>query len=301
MQNLDTMWYDTVRMLMGKEDTPSRLGPTKEVLGYRRRLDEIWMNIIFNPVRKFSMSYACAEMLWYLSGTDTIDLISAYAPSYKNYVEEDGTAWGPYGNRWATNCHQLDVAYDILSQDHDSRQAVMTMYNYKDLLAVHEGGKKDIPCTLTLQFLIREEKLHLITNMRSNDCWIGFPYDVFCFSTLQRIMAEMLGVGFGSYIHQSGSEHIYERHYEKANGLIRYDVPQVLPPPREQMSSNWQIPVVQALHLEKEGRLHKFDMNSLSSLPPVYRDLVLGCWGKWDGPDQPFCNEYYEAFRETQR
>ena len=45
--------------------------------------------------------------------------------------------------------------------------------------------------------------------MRSNDAWLGFPYDVFTFTTIQKILANCLGLRAGRYVHLVGSFHIY--------------------------------------------------------------------------------------------
>ena len=70
---------------------------------------------------------------------------------------------------------------------------------------------KDLPCTISLQYLIREGALHCIVYMRSNDLWLGFPYDVFCFTAFQTKLAMELGVKLGTYTHIAGSLHLYER------------------------------------------------------------------------------------------
>ena len=52
--------------------------------------------------------------------------------------------------------------------------------------------------------------------MRSNDLWLGFPYDVFQFTCMQVLMSMELGIELGSYTHIAGSLHIYERDFKKA-------------------------------------------------------------------------------------
>lgn len=92
----------------------------------------------------------------------------------------------------------------------------MTMFWPSDLARVALNNDfDDVPCTLSLQFLIRKGHLSLIANMRSNDAWRGLPYDVWCFTRIQTIIAAMLGVPVGLYVHQAGSMHIYENDYNK--------------------------------------------------------------------------------------
>jgi thymidylate synthase len=74
---------------------------------------------------------------------------------------------------------------------------------------------KDVNCTVALHFIIREGKLYLTTYMRSNDIWMGFPYDVFQFASMQVLLSMELGVELGTYTHIAGSLHLYERNSKK--------------------------------------------------------------------------------------
>ncbi len=65
--------------------------------------------------------------------------------------------------------------------------------NRLDLAAI----QKEIPCTTTLQFFVRNERLDMVTTMRSNDAYLGLPHDVFCFTMLQEIIARSLGLDIG--------------------------------------------------------------------------------------------------------
>ena len=105
----------------------------------------------------------------------------------------------------------------MLEKDPNTRQAVI---HIKEPRNVINNPTKDLNCTLTLQFLIRDNKLHLITNMRSNDIWLGLPYDVFNFTCMQIQMAMELGVDVGNYYHNVGSFHMYARDYEKLKETI---------------------------------------------------------------------------------
>ena len=106
-------------------------------------------------------------------------------------------------------------------KDPDSRQAVVHFntpdYAFKDV--------KDFPCTMYLQFMIRESKLFLIVNMRSNDLVKGVPYDWSWFMYLhRRMLAELRQkyeqLGVGSYIHNAGSLHLYEEDFELARKML---------------------------------------------------------------------------------
>jgi thymidylate synthase len=54
------------------------------------------------------------------------------------------------------------------------------------------------------------------TTMRSNDVWLGLPYDVFTATILHELMAGWLGADLGEYHHHVDSLHVYERDLDKA-------------------------------------------------------------------------------------
>jgi thymidylate synthase len=124
--------------------------------------------------------------------------------------EDNGIMWGAYGQRAFGSVGNV---VDLLRKDPDSRQAVVTLFDSKQDLA---REKKDIPCTISLQFLLRDGRLELGVSMRSNDLWLGTPYDMVQFSILQASVAQALGVIPGDYVHRAGSLHLYERDVQKA-------------------------------------------------------------------------------------
>lgn len=222
---IDGLWEDLITVLMN-DNTPvnqSRLGPMRERLAYSGTLLAPELNFLHNTRRKIDPSYACAEVLWYLSRTRHIDMIKAYAPQYVKFAE-DGIAHGAYGDRLATNSSsgdQIKMALDILRDAPHSRQCIITMWDAdKDLYASLYHSNKDIPCTISWQLFERNGKLHMVCYMRSNDAWLGTPYDIFVNTTVQQLMAVELGLECGSYTHMVGSMHIYEKHWNAAREAV---------------------------------------------------------------------------------
>ena len=83
----------------------------------------------------------------------------------------------------------------------------------------------DIPCTQFLQVFIRDNKLHLCVNMRSNDIIFGLCNDVFNFALFQQLMLNELreiypDLELGSYYHITGSLHLYEMHYNMRDNIL---------------------------------------------------------------------------------
>lgn len=195
----------------------------RERIGFSARLEAGSNTFLRNTRRKLSPSYAAAEVVWYLAGGNTLDIIVSYAPSYARFAEPDGHVWGAYGRRIFSlplpqGRSPMGCVLNELNKSYNSRQAVLPIFQPADLwaLSFRPNKPRDIPCTLSLQFLMRDGFLHMITTMRSNDLWLGLPYDIFAFTCLQNIVAGEMGVKPGDYIHNVGSLHLYEKDRSKA-------------------------------------------------------------------------------------
>ncbi|MGR9296998.1 thymidylate synthase [Rhizobium leguminosarum] len=182
-------------------------GGTQELLGVSIRIRNPRARISRSEDRGKPFS-AVGELLWYLSGSDKLEFIQPYIDRYKEDAEEDGTLHGAYGPRLVNmrgKIDQLENIFNLLEKRPGSKRAVVQLFDADDL----EGTFKEIPCTTTAQFLIRDDRLHLSVTMRSNDAYFGLPHDVFCFTMLQEMMARRLGCEIGEYYHYVGSMHVY--------------------------------------------------------------------------------------------
>lgn len=169
-------------------------------------------SIVSSPIRKMPMRYAVGELAWYLSGSNKVKDISRFAKKWADISDDGETNNSAYGWRIFSKFgfDQWEYVKNLLKRDPLSRQAVI---HIKD---ASNQPTKDVPCTVYLQFLLRDEKLNLSVHMRSNDIWMGVPYDMFSFCFLQMKMAMELGVKVGEYTHYAGSLHMYRRDYETA-------------------------------------------------------------------------------------
>jgi thymidylate synthase len=177
---------------------------------------------IYSDARNMNMGFGLAEFLWIITGQNDVEMISFYNSHMANFSDDGKTLSGAYGmriNNWY-GLNQIDLARKKLAQDKDSRQAIVNIFDARQ----DYKPTKDVPCTLTLQFLIRNNRLNMIVNMRSNDCWLGFPYDMHQFSMIQEVMAAWLDVEMGEYIHNAGSYHMYERDFESASNILKSEI-----------------------------------------------------------------------------
>lgn len=185
-----------------------------EIINAITVIEDPTRNIITNPDRNMPMRYAVGELLWYLSGSNELKDIEKFSKAWQRMSDNGFTVNSAYGDRIFKRFgfDQLQYVVDALSANPLSRQAVI---HIKDPVDYTQYPTKDVPCTVALQYLLRGGKLYATTFMRSNDIWMGFPYDVFSFTCLQILIAFKLHVDIGTYTHISSSLHLYERDYKK--------------------------------------------------------------------------------------
>lgn len=201
----------------------SRELPCLEITGVTLRFTDPYAPLL--PVgvgRRINVQLAAVEALQLVAGVSRSALVRRAAPRYAEVlVDPDDVDYGAYGPRIA---YQLFDAIDLIRLDPGTRRAVLSIWRDGDL--THDG---DRPCTLTLQFLIRDgltlesgfgPTLELHTSMRSQDAWLGVPYDLFMFSQLQHTVARELRVPTGQLVHHVTSFHLYERDVVGANRVV---------------------------------------------------------------------------------
>jgi thymidylate synthase len=99
----------------------------------------------------------------------------------------------------------------MLKKNPRTRQAAISIYDAKEI----SDYEFDTPCTYAIQFTILNDKLNMCVTMRSNDLWYGFCNDQYCFSKLQKLVADEVGWPVGNYFHFAHNLHLYNNIIEK--------------------------------------------------------------------------------------
>lgn len=164
--------------------------------------------------RKLSINYIKSELLWYLRGDKTDLSILDKAKIWKEIVNDDGTLNSNYGQYIFGQTNQFDNVVSILSADKDSRRASIMLLNEGHLFS----DTKDVPCTYSMNFRVRENRLNMSVHMRSQDAIYGMGNDAPAFSIIHEMMLNALReyypeLVYGDYFHIADSFHVYERHF----------------------------------------------------------------------------------------
>ena len=196
--NTNKLYLETVKAVRDKGEL---LAKTRDLMGVQLILTNPHKNLLYYPK---NWKWCFQELFDRMSGVFGVDeyyqnpgLAYEYRPAWKRKLaKEDGKFHYTYGE-----CYKLQVPATIklLKKEKTTREAIINMWNDEYLLNVPNYNRR--PCTLTHHFLRRDDKLHLFTNMRTNDIINLLPYDIFHHTFLQIYIAEQLGLEVGEYHH----------------------------------------------------------------------------------------------------
>lgn len=215
----DLVWLETLEkaLAQGKEVSP-RGRKTLELPQHTVVVDTR-RPVLLVPERKLSYQFMAAEAYWILTGDNRVETIAPWNRHIAQFSDDGKVFAGAYGPMVVD---QLDYVVKALAKDCDTRQAVMTIWR------PNPPPSKDIPCTVALDFKLRDGKLNCHAFMRSSDQWLGLPYDVFNFSMLTHLVCgayHMAGqrpvIEPGTLYLTAASSHLYEEQWDSARKLIR--------------------------------------------------------------------------------
>ena len=183
-------------------------GDTKALFNVGFTLKNPLENYILNKERNWKPDYAEAEWQWYLSGDPSIDklgeIYGKVPPIWERMADSKRCVNSNYGWQMYRN-DQLDYVVAKLKNEKDTRHAAISIYDCKE----HKNYRKDTPCTYAIQFTIYNDVLNMAVLMRSNDLWYGFCNDQYCFSMIQKLVADRLDIKVGEYYHYAHNLHLY--------------------------------------------------------------------------------------------
>ena len=214
---MDIQWHFATALEAGEFVMDKSGVKTLELIGASFVADE---PVIFGTL---NTDYVDREISWYKSLSLNVNDISGKVPEiWKQVADKDGLINSNYG--WCIwselNHSQYKKCLNELIANKNSRRAVM-IYTRPTM---HEdfcrNGMSDFMCTNAVQYLIRENRMHCVVQMRSNDVVHGYKND----RAWQKHVLDMLVADYSrltdSKIHAGdihwnvGSLHVYERHFQ---------------------------------------------------------------------------------------
>jgi thymidylate synthase len=170
--------------------------------------------------RKFNWKYLAGELAWYLDQDRDVDFIGSFSNFWGTLTNPNSNEINSNYGSLVFNKEQFGWVIDSLVADKNSRQAIMFFNQPK----FQFEGNKDFVCTMYGNFFIRDNKLNMKIQMRSNDIFYGLTFDAPFFSfLLQSVHIKLLetypDLQLGDYYHFTDNLHFYERHFSLADSI----------------------------------------------------------------------------------
>jgi len=197
---------------------PDRTGTgTYSVFGHQMRFD---LSHGFPAVttKKLHLKSIIHELLWFLSGNTNIAYLKENGVSIWNeWADEQGELGPVYGYQWRSwptgDGKHIDQIQQLMAQlkaSPDSRRHIVSAWN---VACIEEMALP--PCHTMFQFYIAEGKLSCQLYQRSADIFLGVPFNIGSYALLTMMMAQVLGLKPGDFVHTFGDAHLYANHMDQ--------------------------------------------------------------------------------------
>lgn len=195
----------------------SRIGPCRDMGAVTVELDSGERTIMLTG-RGWNPAFALVEAAWVITGRNDVKTLKEFIGRIGDYSDDGHTLQGAYGNRLFHffGRDQIEAAIEELTMHPSSRRVVLSLYAQSDLGL----DSKDIPCNTQLILRRVSGRLEMTVFNRSNDLWLGVPYNWFVFRVLQHMIADRLAIPCGIQRHVSTCLHLYETHVAAASRVV---------------------------------------------------------------------------------
>ena len=204
---------------------------TKSLFGAQLRFD-LAAGFPLVTTKRVHLRSIIHELLWFLRGETNLAYLHEHGVTiWDEWADPDGELGPIYGRQWRAwpdhergeTIDQIARVVETLRTEPDSRRMVVSAWNVAELPAMALA-----PCHCLFQFYVAEGKLSCQLYQRSADLFLGVPFNVASYALLTMMIARLVGLGDGEFVHSFGDVHLYANHVEQATLQLSRE-PRALP------------------------------------------------------------------------
>ncbi|MFV0406725.1 MAG: thymidylate synthase [Propioniciclava sp.] len=191
---------------------------TLSVFGHQLRFD-LAEGFPLLTTKKLHTRSIFGELLWFLRGDTNVGWLHQNRITiWDEWADENGDLGPVYGSQWRSwpapdgrHIDQLAQVVDQLRTDPDSRRHVVVAWNpaQLDQMALP-------PCHMMFQFYVADGRLSCQMYQRSADVFLGVPFNIASYALLTHMVAQVVGLAPGDFVHTLGDTHLYLNHLDQA-------------------------------------------------------------------------------------
>jgi thymidylate synthase len=248
-------YLDLVQMVLDhgarKED---RTGTgTLSIFGYQMRFD-LSQGFPLLTTKKLHLKSIIYELLWMLRGDTNIHYLNENGVTiWDEWADEAGELGPVYGAQWRSwrgpdgkMVDQITSVVEGIQENPHSRRHIVTAWNPAEIEAMALP-----PCHVLFQFYVVDGKLSCHLYQRSADIFLGVPFNIASYSLLSMMVAQVLNLKPGDFVHSFGDAHIYLNHVDQARLQLSRE-----PRPLPEMELNPNVKSIFDFHYQDFHLLH---------------------------------------------
>ena len=190
---------------------------TLSAFGYQMRLD-LQEGFPLVTSKKVYFKGLAVEMLWFLKGgTNTKYLLDNNVHIWDAWADEEGNLGPIYGKQWVRwagkngeEINQIQRVIDSIKKNPDSRRHIVNAWNVSDL-----DDMALPPCHMFYQFWVGNGRLSCNLYVRSNDLFLGAPFNIAEYALLTHMVAQQCDLEVGELVYTIGDAHVYLNHLDQ--------------------------------------------------------------------------------------
>jgi thymidylate synthase len=209
---------------------------TLSVFGHQTRYD-LTAGFPLVTTKKVHTRSVFGELLWFLRGDTNVKWLQDRGISiWDEWADADGDLGPVYGYQWRSwpapdgrHIDQVKLVLDQLRSDPDSRRHLVSAWNVADIPDMALA-----PCHAFFQFYVAPAddggsgRLSCQLYQRSADVFLGVPFNIASYALLTHMVAQVVGLRVGDFVHTLGDAHLYTNHLDQARLQLTRD-PRPLP------------------------------------------------------------------------
>jgi len=207
---------------------------TRSVFGWQMRFD-LAAGFPMLTTKKLHLRSIIHELLWFLKGDTNIGYLKDNGVRiWDEWADANGDLGPVYGHQWrhwparsadnpSGEIDQIAHLVEGLKKNPDSRRHLVTAWNPADVDRMALP-----PCHALFQFYVADGKLSCQLYQRSADIFLGVPFNIASYALLTLMLAQVVGLKPGDFVHTLGDAHLYSNHLEQTQLQLARE-PRALP------------------------------------------------------------------------
>jgi len=198
---------------------PDRTGTgTLSVFGRQMRF-ELQESFPLLTTKKLHLKSIIYELLWFLRGDTNVRWLRERGVTiWDEWADAHGELGPIYGYQWrhwqapdGRSIDQIAQLLESLRTRPDSRRHIVSAWNPADVDRMALP-----PCHALFQFYVAEGRLSCQLYQRSADLFLGVPFNIASYALLTLMVAQVIGLAPGEFVHTLGDAHLYLNHLDQA-------------------------------------------------------------------------------------